>query len=148
VRATTSTTTELIVAEARLKLLAENTKFRKKMHFRSFQIPIPVFFGTLISPFTTIDALSKNKFLHGASSLNFSQVTVPFRKLTPFRSEPFPIDRGAGWSPSTSDQGNFWRTGLLLATSAALGGIAVAIWNRRTLAQMRQPAQGSEDEPG
>lgn len=33
---------------------------------------------------------------------------------------------------------SFWRTTLLLATSAALGGIAVAIWNRRTLAQMRQ----------
>jgi hypothetical protein len=27
----------------------------------------------------------------------------------------------------------------LLATSAAFGGIAVAIWNRRTLAKMRQP---------
>jgi hypothetical protein len=34
----------------------------------------------------------------------------------------------------------------LLATSAALGGIAVAIWNRRTLAQMRQHAQVSDDE--
>ena len=32
----------------------------------------------------------------------------------------------------------FWRTGFLLATSAALGGIAVAVWNRRILAQMRQ----------
>jgi hypothetical protein len=31
-----------------------------------------------------------------------------------------------------------WRTGLLLATSAALGGIAVAIWNRRTLAEIRK----------
>jgi hypothetical protein len=36
------------------------------------------------------------------------------------------------------EQPAFWRTGLLIATSAALGGIAVAIWNRRTLAQMRQ----------
>jgi hypothetical protein len=32
----------------------------------------------------------------------------------------------------------FWRQGLLVVSSAALGGIAVAIWNRRTLAQMRQ----------
>jgi len=37
---------------------------------------------------------------------------------------------------------SFWRTSLLLATSAALGGIAVAIWNRRTLAQMRQHSDG------
>jgi hypothetical protein len=29
----------------------------------------------------------------------------------------------------------------LVATSAALGGIAVAIWNRRTLAQMRLHSQ-------
>jgi hypothetical protein len=29
----------------------------------------------------------------------------------------------------------------LLASSAAFGGIAVAIWNRRTLAKMRQPGQ-------
>jgi hypothetical protein len=36
VRATTSTTTELILAEACSKLLAENTKFRKKMHFQTF----------------------------------------------------------------------------------------------------------------
>jgi hypothetical protein len=33
---------------------------------------------------------------------------------------------------------SFWRSGLLIATSAAFGGIAVAIWNRRTLAKMRQ----------
>ncbi|HTZ58147.1 MAG TPA: hypothetical protein VMB49_08625 [Acidobacteriaceae bacterium] len=52
-------------------------------------------------------------------------------------------------SPSLEDKApkpsNFWRTSLLLATSAALGGIAVAIWNRRTLAQMRQSSAG---EPG
>ncbi len=35
------------------------------------------------------------------------------------------------------------RTGLLLATSAAFGGIAVAIWNRRILAQMRQQSDAS-----
>jgi hypothetical protein len=40
---------------------------------------------------------------------------------------------------------SLWRRGLLVATSAALGGIAVAIWNRRTLAQMRQ-LPPSEDE--
>jgi hypothetical protein len=46
-------------------------------------------------------------------------------------------------SRSAPERQNFWRSGLLLATSAAFGGIAVAIWNRRTLAKMRQknPAQ-------
>ncbi len=31
-----------------------------------------------------------------------------------------------------------WRLSLMLAGSAALGGIAVAIWNRRFLAQLRE----------
>jgi hypothetical protein len=93
----------------------------------------------------TIDAYLKNKLLERPFLLTFSQVTVPFRKLTPYRSEPIPIDQASGWVPPVPEQKNFWRTGLLLATSAALGGIAVAIWNRRTLAQMRQ--QRTEDEP-
>jgi hypothetical protein len=41
---------------------------------------------------------------------------------------------------------NLWRTGLLLATSAALGGIAVAIWDRRTLAKIRQQTPPTEDD--
>jgi hypothetical protein len=72
---------------------------------------------------------------------------VPFRKLPRFDTEPIPIDQAPGWGPPPSEHSNFWRTSLLLATSAALGGIAVAIWNRRTLAQMRQQPQPSEDEP-
>jgi hypothetical protein len=84
--------------------------------------------------------------LHGPFSIIFSQVTVPFRKLTPFRAEPIPIDQASSWVPPASEERNFWRTGLLLATSAALGGIAVAIWNRRTLAQMRQQPHLPEDE--
>ncbi len=31
-----------------------------------------------------------------------------------------------------------WATGLLVISSAALGGIAVALWNRHTLARMRE----------
>jgi hypothetical protein len=31
-----------------------------------------------------------------------------------------------------------WRNALLFATSAALGGIAVALWNRRSLERIRQ----------
>ena len=39
------------------------------------------------------------------------------------------------------------RTGLLLAGSALFGGIAVALWNRRTLARMRQefPAEAAAE---
>jgi hypothetical protein len=32
------------------------------------------------------------------------------------------------------------QTGLLVAGSALLGGVAVAIWNRKSLAKLRQPA--------
>jgi hypothetical protein len=46
-----------------------------------------------------------------------------------------------------------WRTALLLAASAAFGGLAVAIWDRKTLADMRnrmpEPPQrsvGREDD--
>jgi hypothetical protein len=46
-----------------------------------------------------------------------------------------------------------WRTALLLAASAAFGGLAVAIWNRKILADMRnrslgplQPSAGREDD--
>lgn len=45
------------------------------------------------------------------------------------------------------------RTALLLAASAAFGGLAVAIWNRKTLADMRnrmpeppQRSTGREDD--
>jgi hypothetical protein len=48
-------------------------------------------------------------------------------------------------TPPLPERRNFWRSGLLVATSAAFGGIAVAIWNRRTLAKMRQ--QPSSDDP-
>lgn len=33
-----------------------------------------------------------------------------------------------------------WRTALLLAGSAAFGGLAVAFWNRKTLAELRKQA--------
>ena len=48
-------------------------------------------------------------------------------------------EKGAEDASSTlSKARNFWRRGLLLTSSAALGGIAVAIWNRRGLARIRQ----------
>ena len=37
-----------------------------------------------------------------------------------------------------------WTTGLLVVSSAALGGIAVALWNRHTLARMREAAADPE----
>jgi hypothetical protein len=45
---------------------------------------------------------------------------------------------------SVPERRNVWHSGLLIATSAVLGGIAVAIWNRRTLAKIRQ--QTSPDD--
>ena len=38
-----------------------------------------------------------------------------------------------------------WNTAFLLLSSAALGGIAVALWNRRTLEQMRTAAATEAD---
>jgi hypothetical protein len=65
---------------------------------------------------------------------------VPLRKFVPFKAGPVLVDNPA--HPSESK--NFWRTSFLLATSAALGGIAVAIWNRRILAQIRQQTPPDE----
>jgi hypothetical protein len=68
---------------------------------------------------------------------------VPIRQFANFRTGPVFVDDS---QPATEPR-NLWRTGLLLATSAALGGIAVAIWDRRTLAKMRQQTPPTEDEP-
>jgi hypothetical protein len=63
---------------------------------------------------------------------------VPLRKFSAFKPGPVLVD-------DAPEHKSFWRTGLLLATSAALGGIAVAIWNRRTLAQIRQQTDAREE---
>ena len=68
---------------------------------------------------------------------------MPIRKFASFRSGPMLVDD----SQPVSEPRNLWRTGLLLATSAALGGIAVAIWDRRTLAKIRQQTPPPEYEP-
>jgi hypothetical protein len=62
---------------------------------------------------------------------------MPLRK---FRLDLVPTTHAEaeGESQSPPERRNIWRSGLLIATSAAFGGIAVAIWNRRTLAKMRQ----------
>jgi hypothetical protein len=68
---------------------------------------------------------------------------VPIRKFANFTTGPVLVDN----SQPTPEPRSLWRTGLLLATSAALGGIAVAIWDRRALAQIRQQPPPTEDEP-
>ncbi len=69
--------------------------------------------------------------------------------------EPLDVEHGVAGNASLapSKTRSFWRTGLLLTSSAALGGIAVAIWNRRSLARIRQKyesraAQSGIHEPG
>jgi hypothetical protein len=57
------------------------------------------------------------------------------QEIMPLRSF---ISKDEEKSEPPAEKRSLWRTGLLLATSAALGGIAVALWDRRTLAQMRQ----------
>ena len=37
-----------------------------------------------------------------------------------------------------------FRTGLLIATSALLGGLAVVLWNRNSLLRLRQPPQSGQ----
>jgi hypothetical protein len=72
---------------------------------------------------------------------------VPITNILKFRrptAGPSPVDQDQVKNPAPIQQKNPWRTGLLLATSAALGGIAVAIWNRRTLAQFRQQTPPEE----
>jgi hypothetical protein len=69
---------------------------------------------------------------------------MPLRK---FRLDLVPTTRAQApdESPSQPERRNPWRSGLLIATSAAFGGIAVAIWNRRTLAKMRQQTPPNSD---
>jgi hypothetical protein len=80
---------------------------------------------------------------------------MPYRKpLIPIASPakmestvPPPLLEVSGETPPAPVRRSFWRTGLLLTTSAALGGIAVAIWNRRTLAHMRQQSDIHDEAP-
>ena len=64
--------------------------------------------------------------------------------------EPLDVEHGAAGNASLapSKTRSFWRTGLLLTSSAALGGIAVAIWNRRSLARIRQKYESRAAQPG
>ncbi len=41
-----------------------------------------------------------------------------------------------------------WRVAAILASSALLSGIAVVLWNRRTLERMREAGPGRPPEPG
>ena len=48
------------------------------------------------------------------------------------------------WNQSIGKVANrqAWSAGLLILSSAALGGIAVALWNRQALAKMRVDTDG------
>lgn len=53
---------------------------------------------------------------------------------------------GALVTPSKSER-KLLRTGLLIAGSALFGGLAVALWNRRALTQLRREVPDSEINP-
>jgi hypothetical protein len=63
---------------------------------------------------------------------------------------------GSSNNPSLSRRGlRFLSTGVLVVGSALFGGLAVALWDRKSLAELRQPARprpegplSSEDENG
>jgi hypothetical protein len=72
---------------------------------------------------------------------------MPLRTIPILKAERIGLVSAADASdhrPPAPENRNWLRTGLLLATSAAFGGIAVAIWNRRTLAKFRQPTLDDE----
>ena len=52
-----------------------------------------------------------------------------------------------GENSRKQDRDSRLRTGFLVLGSALFGGIAVALWNRRTLASIRNPLQESEFKP-
>jgi hypothetical protein len=80
------------------------------------------------------------KFRQNDSSLDqIPGIPVPLRKI----DAPEPLSAPENES---SRLRSLWRRGLLVITSAAFGGIAVAIWNRRTLAQIRQQTNPDETE--
>jgi hypothetical protein len=54
---------------------------------------------------------------------------------------PADADSAKNQSHSTSRRGlRMLGTGLLIATSALFGGLAVAFWDRKSLAKLRQPS--------
>lgn len=50
-------------------------------------------------------------------------------------------------NPSSSPRLGGFRTGLLIAGSALLGGLAVVLWNRSSLSRLRQPAEAGAQPP-
>jgi hypothetical protein len=49
--------------------------------------------------------------------------------------------------PSSPSRLQPLRTGLLIAGSALLGGLAVVLWNRSSLSRLRQPAEAASQPP-
>jgi hypothetical protein len=59
-----------------------------------------------------------------------------------------PDPDGSPTTPSAPRRGlKFLRAGLLIAGSAFFGGLAVAFWDRKSLAKLRQPPQRPPQPP-
>jgi hypothetical protein len=66
---------------------------------------------------------------------------LPADRSSKFRMLPSP-DQQDNIDDSTGRKGlRALRTGLLIAGSALFGGLAVALWNRKALANLRQPPE-------
>ena len=50
-------------------------------------------------------------------------------------------------APTTTARPKFWKTAFFMIGSAALGGVAVALWNRRELGRMRDEECAHAPEP-
>jgi hypothetical protein len=76
----------------------------------------------------------------------FRKLPIPINAIAKMEiSRPAPAEEPPGEAPSAPARRSLWRTALLLTTSAALGGIAVAIWNRRTLAHIREQSDFQDE---
>jgi hypothetical protein len=57
------------------------------------------------------------------------------------------IDDGQSPASSGFSGRKLWQTALLLAGSAVFGGLAVAFWNRKELAEMRSRTSENQPQP-
>ena len=63
-----------------------------------------------------------------------------------FGSRKSPAQTEEPAATSTDQRPPLWRVALWVASSACLSGIAIVVWNRSSLARMRDAEQGSAAE--